>query len=102
MASSRCIASPSRQRPLTRPINAASPPVLLITSTNSMTTHTLAPPSGAARAFPWPSLRTRRRPMSHPDPPALVVHGDVATLMFPTDDYAFDFRQVSLSKYGNL
>lgn len=40
--------------------------------------------------------------MSNPDQPALVVNGDVASLTFPGDDYALDFRQVSLGKYGAL
>ena len=40
--------------------------------------------------------------MSNPDQPALVVNGDVATLTFPTDDYALDFRQVSLTRYGGI
>jgi hypothetical protein len=40
--------------------------------------------------------------MSNHDQPALVVNGDVATLTVPGDDYALDFRQVSLNKYGNV
>jgi hypothetical protein len=40
--------------------------------------------------------------MSSAAPPVLEVHGDVATLTFPTDDYALDFSHISLSKHGNL
>jgi hypothetical protein len=40
--------------------------------------------------------------MSHSDQPALVIDGDVATLRFPTDEYALDFRGLSRNKYGSL
>jgi hypothetical protein len=40
--------------------------------------------------------------MSNPEHPALVVHGDVATLTVPGDGYALEFRQVSFSKNGSL
>ena len=40
--------------------------------------------------------------MTSHDQPRLVVAGDVTTLIVPTDDYALDFEQVSLSQYGGL
>jgi hypothetical protein len=34
--------------------------------------------------------------------PTFTVTGDVATLAFPTDDYALDFRSISHTKYGSF